>query len=59
MERDVADVPELRGLRLEQECRVAGGGGDYLKRSTVGPHALALINTLIGWHSRCRQEHVR
>lgn len=47
VERDVADVLELRCPRLERE-----------HRSAVVSHALALINTPIGWHSRHRRECV-
>lgn len=55
VERGVADVFEFRRPRLERER----GRGACLRRSAVVSHALALINTPIGWHSRRRRECVK
>lgn len=59
-----APRPEIRAGTSAGGAGRGGAGGRWLprhnclRRGAVGPHALALINTPIGWHSRCRQERV-
>lgn len=57
-----APRPEIRAGTSAGGAEEEGGRRlsrrNCLRRGAVGPHALALINTPIGWHSRCRQECV-